>query len=55
MHQDRNVLFTGVDINPFLPITVEQLSYLTLVTEIWILKYPLQDVSYLTLNIYEVC
>ncbi len=39
-----------VDINPFFPIIVEHLSYLTWVTDIWTLKYPVKVVSYLTLN-----
>jgi hypothetical protein len=39
-------------LHPFLAITVEHLSYLTQVIEIWILKYPIQvqAIPDLTLN-----
>jgi hypothetical protein len=39
-------------LHPFLAITVEHLSYLTQVIEIWILKYPIQvqTIPDLTLN-----
>ncbi len=37
-------------LQPFLPITVDHLSYLSQPIEIWILKYPLQAVSDISLN-----
>ncbi len=39
-----------VFINPFLPITVEHLSYLTQVIEICVLEYPVKVVSDLSLS-----
>jgi hypothetical protein len=39
-----------LNFNPFLSITVEHLSYLTQVSEIWILKYLVQAVSARRLN-----
>ena len=45
-----NIVVNTYWLTHFLPITVEHQSYLTQVSEIWILEYPVQAISDLLLN-----